>query len=110
VNFLGWYAIPTDVFVDRLAMFLIVTQGIEDLGQCEVRETSDDFFWGDAELPELRDGAHRVRLPDTMGAPWRISSVQTMYGWLVATVMLKAYWSHGGKSILSCSCVASTFS
>lgn len=59
MNFLGWYAIPTDVFVDRLAMFLIVTQGIEDLGQCEVRETSDDFFWGDAEFPELGDGAHR---------------------------------------------------
>jgi hypothetical protein len=24
-----------------------------------------------------------------------------MYGWLVAIVMMKAYWSHGGKSILS---------
>ena len=57
MNLLGRYAIPTDVFVDRLAMFLIVTQGIEDLGQCEVRETSDDFFRGDAELPELGDCA-----------------------------------------------------
>jgi hypothetical protein len=42
-----------------------------------------------------------VRVPDTMGAPWRISSVQTMYGWPVAVVMIRAYGSHGGKSILS---------
>ena len=59
MNLLGRYAIQTDVFVDRLAMFLVVTQGIEDLGQCEVRETSDDFFRGDAEFPELGDRAHR---------------------------------------------------
>lgn len=59
MNFLGRYAISTDVFVDRLAMLLIVTQGIEDLGQCEVGETPDDFFRGDAELPELGDCAHR---------------------------------------------------
>ena len=38
MNLLGRYTIQTDVFVDRLAMLLIVTQGIEDLGQCEVRE------------------------------------------------------------------------
>jgi len=39
MNLLSRYTIQTDVFVDRLAMLLIVTQGIEDLGQCEVRET-----------------------------------------------------------------------
>lgn len=59
MNVLGRYAIPTDVFVDRLAMLLIVTQGIEDLGLCEVRETSDDFLRGDADFPELGDCAHR---------------------------------------------------
>ena len=78
MNLFGRYAISTDVLVDRLAMLLIVTQGIEDLSQCEVRQTPDDFFRGAAEFPQLGDRAYGVRVSVTMGAPWRISSVQTM--------------------------------
>lgn len=32
-----------------------------------------------------------VRVPVTMGAPWRMSSVQTMYGWRVAVVMIVTF-------------------
>jgi len=38
MNLLSRYTIQTDVFVDRLAMLLIVAEGIEDLGECEVGE------------------------------------------------------------------------
>ena len=58
MNLLGRYTIQTDVFVDRLAMLLIVTQGIEDLGQCEVGQPPDDFFRSNAEFPQLGNRAH----------------------------------------------------
>ena len=38
MNLLSRHAITTDVFVDGLAMLLVVAEGIEDLGQCEVGE------------------------------------------------------------------------
>ena len=59
MNLLGRYTIQTDVFVDRLAMLLIVAEGIEDLGECEVGQPPDDFFRSNAEFPELGDRAHR---------------------------------------------------
>lgn len=59
MNLAGRNAIPTNIFVDRLPMLLIVTQGIEDLRQGEVRETPGDFFRGNAEFPQLGDRAHR---------------------------------------------------
>ena len=59
MNLVDGDAIPTDVFVDRLSMLLLVTQGVEDLSQDKVRETPDDFFRGNAEFPQLGDRAHR---------------------------------------------------
>lgn len=59
MNLLSRHAITTDVFVDRLAVLLVVAEGIEDLGECEVGQPPDDFFWSNAEFPQLGDRAHR---------------------------------------------------
>lgn len=59
MNLLSRHAITTDVPVDRLAMILVVAQGIEDLGECEVGQPPDDFFRSNAEFPQLGDRAHR---------------------------------------------------
>ena len=69
MNLLIWHAIPTDVLIDRFAMFLIITQGIEDLGECEVRQPPDDFFRRDAEFPQLSDCAYRGAGPRDDGSP-----------------------------------------
>jgi hypothetical protein len=44
MNLFSRDAIPTDVFVDRFTMFLVIAEGIENLGQCQVRQPSDDFL------------------------------------------------------------------
>jgi hypothetical protein len=59
MNLLGRDAVPTDVLVDRFAMFLIVAEGIEDLGECEVRQPPDDFFRCDAKFPQFGNGPYR---------------------------------------------------
>jgi hypothetical protein len=59
MNLLGRNTVATDVLVDRLTMFLIVAEGIEDLGECEVRQPPDDFFWRDAKFPQLGNGPYR---------------------------------------------------
>ena len=51
-------AIQADVLIDRLTMLLIIAEGIEHLGQCQVRQPSDDFFRSNAEFPQLGDRAH----------------------------------------------------
>ena len=83
-------SLALDVLVNRAALFLIVAEGVEHLGERKVGQPHDDFFGGDAELPQLSDRPHRRPCPgdEMIGAPWRISSVQTMYGCWVAVVML----------------------
>ena len=52
-------ALALDVLVNRAALFLIVAKGVEHLGECKVGQPHDDFFGGDAELPQLSDRPHR---------------------------------------------------
>ena len=59
MNLLNRHAISTDILVDHLTMLLIVAEGIKDLGESEVRQPPDDFFWGDAKFPQLGDCTHR---------------------------------------------------
>ena len=91
MNLFSRDAIQADVLINRLTMLLIVAERIENLGQCQVRQPPDDFFRSNAEFPQLGDRAHWGTRAVTMGAPWRISSVQTMYGWPVAVVMIAAF-------------------
>jgi len=69
VNLLIWHAISTDVLIDRFAMLLIITQGIENLGEGEVRQPPDDFFRRDAEFPQFSDRAYRGAGPRYDGSP-----------------------------------------
>ena len=52
-------ALALDVLVNRTALFLILAEGVEHLGECKVGQPHDDFFGGDAELPQLCDRPHR---------------------------------------------------
>ncbi len=61
--------IATDILIDRLAMLLIVAQGIEDLCQREMGSPSDDLFRGDSEFPQLGDRPYRGACPCYDGAP-----------------------------------------
>ena len=56
-------ALALDVLVNRAALFLIVAKGVEHLGECKVGQPHDDFFGGDAELPQLSDRPHRRPCP-----------------------------------------------
>ena len=58
MNLFSRDAIQADVLINRLTMLLIVAESIENLGQCQVGQPPDDFFWGDAEFPQLGDCAH----------------------------------------------------
>lgn len=58
MNLFSRDTIQADVLINRFAMFLIVAKSIEHLGQCQVRQPSDDFFRGDAEFPQLGDRTH----------------------------------------------------
>lgn len=78
MNLFIWHAIPSDVLVDRFTMFLIVAESIENLGQCEVRQPPYDFLGATPNFHNSAIARTGVRVPVTMGAPWRISSVQTM--------------------------------
>jgi len=62
-------ALTLDVFINRAAMVLIVAEGVEHLGKREVWEPHEDFFRGDAELPQLGYCPHRCSRPgDDRGA------------------------------------------
>ena len=62
-------ALALDVLVNRAALFLIVAEGVEHLGERQVGEPQDDFFGGDTELPQLGDRPHqRPRSGDERGA------------------------------------------
>ena len=62
-------ALALDVLVNRAALFLIVAEGVEHLGERKVGQPHDDFFGGDAELPQLGDRPHRrPRSGDDRGA------------------------------------------
>ena len=62
-------ALALDVLINRAAMVLIVAEGIEQLGKREVWEPHEDFFRGDAELPQLGYCPHgRPRPGDDRGA------------------------------------------
>ena len=60
-------ALALDVLVNRAALFLIVAEGIEYLGERKVGQPHDDFFGGDAELPQLSDRPHRRPRPGNDG-------------------------------------------
>ena len=62
-------ALALDVLINRAAMVLIVAEGIEQLGKREVWEPHEDFFRGDAKLPQLGYRPHRRSRPgDDRGA------------------------------------------
>ena len=58
MNLFSRDAIQADVLINCLTMLLIVAESIEHLGQCQVRQPSDDFFRSNAEFPQLGDRAH----------------------------------------------------
>lgn len=75
MNLLSRDVISTDVLVDGFAMFLIIAEGIEDLSQGEVGKPPDDFFRGDAKLPQFSDGSYR-----SAGACHNGSPAENLFG------------------------------
>ena len=59
MDLIGGDALALDVIINRAALFLIVAEGVEHLGERKVGQPHDDFFRRDAELPQLSDRPHR---------------------------------------------------
>lgn len=62
------HTLALDVFVNRAALFLIVAERVEHLGERKVGQPQDDFFGSDTEFPQFGNGSYRRARSDNDGS------------------------------------------